>query len=128
MTPPYDTPSYFRHSPLLLKFSVAGTGDHEERHIEREDAKKNWKKDLKAGVVTELAVQPGKILGHTLHELAEIVVDQKQMAEVGTGGITFSNCDSTRRSAITGWHADASHKISSALACTEDSCGSLVCE
>jgi len=106
-----------------VQIVVKGTGDHETRHIEREDAKKNWKKDLKAGVVT---VQTGQFLGHTLHELAEVVVDQKQMAEVGTGGITFSNCDSTRRSAITGWHADASHKIASALACTEDSCGSLV--
>ena len=121
MTPPYDTPSYLRHSTLRLKFSVAGTGEHEERHLEREDALKGWKKDLKAGVTT---VNP--IAGKIPLVLDEVVVDQKQMAEVGTGGITFSNCDSARRNAITGWHADATHKINSALACTESSCGSLV--
>jgi len=104
-----------------VQIVVKGTGEHEERHLEREAELKSWKKDLKAGVTT---LHP--IVGKIPLELDEVVVDQKQMAEVGTGGITFSACDPARRNAISGWHADATHKINSALACTESSCGSLV--
>lgn len=56
---------------------------------------------------------------------AKMMLEQARLVE---GGVAYSyqGCSSAQQTALTGWHADGKHKITSSLACTESSCATLV--